>query len=260
MGFHATEAVFPQHAARRYRPRRCASGRRSCCAIVTHISAKTRVSGFRGQAVPETRQTRSQFTFLQRLTTQDPPEPASGVPYYGYRYLSPELGRWINRDPIEEDGGLNVYGFVENAALSNIDPHGDKCLSLGTTCSPIAHRRERRVDTPGWGPWSCAPGPHVGHGTAYCKCTRTRSGQRVTTITRYYRCLQVLLCISACDQELRYREFDRTRTRVIRRDIPQFQIRFGGFQHNLPPWLELSDEEWIEGCNRITDIWNEIDG
>jgi len=30
----------------------------------------------------------------------------------GYRFYNPELGRWINRDPIEEEGGLNLYGFV----------------------------------------------------------------------------------------------------------------------------------------------------
>ncbi len=38
----------------------------------------------------------------------------TGLYYYGYRYYSPELGRWIHRDPIEEQGGLNLYGFVKN--------------------------------------------------------------------------------------------------------------------------------------------------
>jgi hypothetical protein len=36
----------------------------------------------------------------------------------GYRYYKPELGRWINRDPIEEQGGLNLYGFVGNRATT----------------------------------------------------------------------------------------------------------------------------------------------
>jgi len=30
----------------------------------------------------------------------------------GYRYLNPELGRWMSKDPIEERGGLNVYGVL----------------------------------------------------------------------------------------------------------------------------------------------------
>jgi RHS repeat-associated protein len=34
--------------------------------------------------------------------------------YYDYGYYSPELGRWIRRDPMEERGGINLYGFVEN--------------------------------------------------------------------------------------------------------------------------------------------------
>ncbi len=47
-----------------------------------------------------------------------------GVPYYGYRYYNPDWGRWINRDPIEEMGGLNVYGFVGNRVFSAVDPNG----------------------------------------------------------------------------------------------------------------------------------------
>ena len=34
--------------------------------------------------------------------------------YYNYRYYTPDLGRWINRDPIEEEGGLNIYSFCGN--------------------------------------------------------------------------------------------------------------------------------------------------
>lgn len=33
--------------------------------------------------------------------------------------------RWLNRDPIEEDGGLNLYGFVGNSALDSIDLFGN---------------------------------------------------------------------------------------------------------------------------------------
>ena len=42
----------------------------------------------------------------------------------GYRYYSPELGRWVNRDPIEEEGGLNVYSFIHNSPVISIDSHG----------------------------------------------------------------------------------------------------------------------------------------
>jgi RHS repeat-associated protein len=41
--------------------------------------------------------------------------------YYGLRYYSPDLGRWLSRDPIGESGGVNVYGFVNNTSPSSID-------------------------------------------------------------------------------------------------------------------------------------------
>jgi len=38
----------------------------------------------------------------------------SDLLYYGYRYYEPAAGRWINRDPAQEKGGLNIYGFVRD--------------------------------------------------------------------------------------------------------------------------------------------------
>ena len=34
-------------------------------------------------------------------------------------------GRWLNRDPIEEEGGLNLYAFVLNSPLDYIDLKGN---------------------------------------------------------------------------------------------------------------------------------------
>ena len=34
--------------------------------------------------------------------------------YYNYRYYNPKDGRWINRDPIAEEGGWNLYSFNKN--------------------------------------------------------------------------------------------------------------------------------------------------
>ena len=44
--------------------------------------------------------------------------------YYGYRYYSPDMGRWLSRDPIEEQGGLNLYGFVNNDPVNKWDLYG----------------------------------------------------------------------------------------------------------------------------------------
>jgi len=48
-----------------------------------------------------------------------------GLSYYGYRYYSPRLGRWLNRDPIGERGGPNLYAFVRGDPINGIDPHGN---------------------------------------------------------------------------------------------------------------------------------------
>ena len=47
-----------------------------------------------------------------------------GLYNYGLRFYSSGLGRWINRDPIAEAGGLNLYGFVANNPVSLVDAYG----------------------------------------------------------------------------------------------------------------------------------------
>ena len=48
----------------------------------------------------------------------------SGMYYYGYRFYDPGLQRWINRDPIEEFGGANLYSFCANDGLDRYDIFG----------------------------------------------------------------------------------------------------------------------------------------
>ena len=45
----------------------------------------------------------------------------TGLVYYGHRYYSPTLGRFINKDPIEEAGGFNLYGFCGNNGVNSWD-------------------------------------------------------------------------------------------------------------------------------------------
>lgn len=42
----------------------------------------------------------------------------------GLAFYNPETGRWLSRDPIEERGGLNVNGFVQNDPVQNTDKLG----------------------------------------------------------------------------------------------------------------------------------------
>ena len=49
------------------------------------------------------------------------PLDTGGLYYYGYRWYDAGNGRWLSRDPIEEEGGLNLYGFVRNDGATSID-------------------------------------------------------------------------------------------------------------------------------------------
>jgi len=45
----------------------------------------------------------------------------TGLYYYGYRYYRPDLGRWVSRDPIGENGGRNLYVIVHNRSVDRRD-------------------------------------------------------------------------------------------------------------------------------------------
>lgn len=44
-----------------------------------------------------------------------------GMVYYNYRHYNPMDGRWIGRDLSNEQGGLNLYGFVNNNCINQWD-------------------------------------------------------------------------------------------------------------------------------------------
>src|SRR5438045_6658077 len=54
----------------------------------------------------------------------------SGMYYYGFRVYDPILQRWLNRDPLQEQGGLNLYRFASNAPTIEVDPYGEGCLLI----------------------------------------------------------------------------------------------------------------------------------
>lgn len=59
------------------------------------------------------------FRFSTKYAESD-----SGLVYYGYRYYSPSLGRFINRDSAQETGGKNLYTAFLNNPVDNYDRLG----------------------------------------------------------------------------------------------------------------------------------------
>ncbi|MGB4100551.1 MAG: RHS repeat-associated core domain-containing protein [Alphaproteobacteria bacterium] len=50
--------------------------------------------------------------------------PTSGLNLATYRAMDGTTGRFINRDPIREAGGINLYGYVSSNPINKIDPLG----------------------------------------------------------------------------------------------------------------------------------------
>jgi RHS repeat-associated protein len=44
--------------------------------------------------------------------------------YFAYRFYNASTGRWPNRDPLRERGGMNLYAYVFNRPLTFVDPMG----------------------------------------------------------------------------------------------------------------------------------------
>ena len=53
-----------------------------------------------------------------------------GLHYYGYRFYDPLTQRWLNRDPLGEFAGLNLYRFVDNNPINLFDPDGHDVVYL----------------------------------------------------------------------------------------------------------------------------------
>ncbi|MCG8409639.1 MAG: RHS repeat-associated core domain-containing protein [Phycisphaerales bacterium] len=74
----------------------------------------------------------------------------TGFYYYNNRFYTLRLGRWLNRDPVAEHGDHNLYRFVQNNALSWIDPDGYQPQTgqptSGSTTQPTGG------PPPGWEP------------------------------------------------------------------------------------------------------------
>lgn len=44
-------------------------------------------------------------------------------------FYDPHVGRWLSRDPVDEDGGPNLYGFNYNSSVDWFDPDGRAPMS-----------------------------------------------------------------------------------------------------------------------------------
>ena len=69
----------------------------------------------------------------------------TGFGYWGMRHYDPAMGRWLNRDPLQETAGFNMYTYVANEPISGVDSIGlmetrqrTLCPTTGTPSDPPA--------------------------------------------------------------------------------------------------------------------------
>ena len=68
------------------------------------------------------------FRFSTKYTDDE-----TGLLYYGYRFYQPTTGRWPSRDPMEEEGGINLFSFNYNSPINSIDPLGNQTFKASVT-------------------------------------------------------------------------------------------------------------------------------
>ena len=64
-----------------------------------------------------------------------------------FRAYDPNLGRWLSRDPIAEDGGVNLYSDVFNNTINLVDFNG---LQSTNQPSGSGNAQRNRLSWPGW--------------------------------------------------------------------------------------------------------------
>ncbi|QJQ23296.1 RHS repeat-associated core domain-containing protein [Pseudomonas sp. SK] len=50
--------------------------------------------------------------------------PGTALHYNRYRYYEPKMGRYVSRDPIGMQGGMNVYSYASSTPAMRADPLG----------------------------------------------------------------------------------------------------------------------------------------
>lgn len=165
--------------------------------------------------------------------------PQSGLYLTLFRAYDPSLGVWISKDPIEESGGINLYGYVGNNPVNYYDETGlassDECKELRRKIITKWIKMVYKVAK--YDPWEDAIGGHSYFGGS----KRTKPHSHYKEIVRWQKELQEQIteykkkCSDRCDPP-----------GPPARPLPK-QVPDDAFNPNLippiPDWM-LNDGDW----------------
>lgn len=127
----AEERDAAENVTRRFYPQGEQAGTVKYFYTKDHLGSIREVLGANGTVVSSSR-----YDVWGVRTTQGAQDAASfgftghmehkelGLVFTLYRAYDPVTGRWLSRDPIGEDGGINLYGYVSNNPINFRDPLG----------------------------------------------------------------------------------------------------------------------------------------
>ncbi|MCX5698884.1 MAG: RHS repeat-associated core domain-containing protein, partial [Candidatus Omnitrophica bacterium] len=78
--------------------------------------------------------------------------PTSGLVYFGARWYNPTIGRWMSPDPLGIIDGPNVYCYLSNNPINDIDPWG-LCGSAGGGGVKSNKEKDEPKKKKQWAPW-----------------------------------------------------------------------------------------------------------
>ena len=106
---------------------------------------------------------------------------ATGLVLCTYRYYDPQLGRWLTRDPIGYDGGMNQYGYCGGDPVNLVDADGNIPVETVIDIVSLGWSLEAMLQNPSWAnagflAWDIAgtlipyvPGSYVAKGAKLAK-------------------------------------------------------------------------------------------
>jgi RHS repeat-associated protein len=202
---------------------------------------------------------------------------ASGMYYYGYRFYDPAVQRWINRDPIGEKGGYDLYSFVLNDPNEIVDSfglngtiiitHPDGTTTIENVPSQPSgpwippsgkprnesHESQQCDGCPGIDAWPHSPLDYLNKGSwREVTCLAKETGCLNTCAERFFsgKCAQYYEpCKELCHQK------------KVQCDLSSTSYRGGEYGPKAPKiGSETAPSLWSQAARKLKDLMNTLSG